>query len=156
MKITIEPPPTGHYMMLKGVEGVLRDALVGTLKMPASLPSGAVPWKDGTCVVGFSRMCPHMGCRLVRNAETPQPLRPDAPANDPEQHLLRCQCHFSCFDLFAEGLTVTGPATDWLAMLELRETGDGKTVTLDTDAAWRTGQTVPFGVPFSATLPGKE
>jgi Rieske Fe-S protein len=159
MKITIKPPQAGHYVMLEDVSGPLLDAFIGTLRMPAPLPPGAVLWKNGTCVVGFSRLCPHMGCRLVRNVSksgTSRPLRPDVPAGDPEQHLLRCQCHFSCFDLFAEGLAVMGPATDWLAMLDLRATGDGQTVTLDTDAPWRTGQSVPFGVPFGATLPGGE
>ena len=124
------------------------EAFLCRFRIKDHIPAEAVKVSPDEYVVGFSRRCTHMGCRLVADtaAGTSRPL----PTTD---GLLRCACHASCFDLLASGLVVMGPATDWLPTLQLTAIPDPKTgattsVRID---GWNTTQSVPYGIPYGGT-----
>jgi nitrite reductase/ring-hydroxylating ferredoxin subunit len=76
--------------------------------------SVAIKHPDGGFVVGFSPVCTHMGCLLVRGDDDPNVVyEGDVATCGP------CPCHGTTFDLLKQGLVVLGPATQNLPQLKL-------------------------------------
>jgi Rieske Fe-S protein len=76
--------------------------------------SAAIPHPDGGFVIGFSRMCTHMGCLLVRDEEDHHIVYDERQATCGP-----CLCHGTTFDLLKQGLVVLGPATQYFPQLRL-------------------------------------
>jgi Rieske Fe-S protein len=73
--------------------------------------------KSGGYLVGYSPICTHMGCRLVRGPDDHNVIYN---SNGQEQLTCGpCPCHGTTFDLLRQGLVVLGPATQNLAQLKL-------------------------------------
>ena len=133
------PGATGKYRFL-----ARHDAIVCRVDGTLPPPPGAVR-AEGDWLVGFSRRCTHMGCKLLPALadETKDGEMPELAAKN---GLLLCPCHASCFDLRRQGMVVTGPATDWLPALEI-----ASDLTIDDAAPWRQDHDVPYGLPFGQT-----
>ncbi len=135
------PTKAGEYLTVPDVNN--GDAVLCRLSFSGPSPPNAIKVKEGECLVAFSARCPHMGCTLLPS------VGKSLPDDTTTSGLLRCPCHFSCFDLFARGLTVIGPATDWLAQMELRlVAGHPDQVEL---VGWIRHGDVGRGIPFGKT-----
>jgi anaerobic selenocysteine-containing dehydrogenase/nitrite reductase/ring-hydroxylating ferredoxin subunit len=86
------------------------------LRIVGKRPVNGFALPDGSHVVGFRNVCPHMRCALLpRNGVAAAPL---------DEEVVRCKCHGSAFDVMLDGLVVTGPATERLLALEIAEQDD--------------------------------
>lgn len=142
--VTVDVMTLGKYVMVTNDE-VFRDVFVCRVKPLHGAPPGAVNMKDGTYIVGFSRKCSHMSCRLVADNSVVK-VADELPTND---GLLSCRCHSSCFDLTNFGLPVIGPATDGIASVELKAVDDP--VTQVEVIGWQRIRSMPYGVPYGGT-----
>lgn len=79
------------------------------IKLGEPAAGGVGPDED---VVGFSRLCTHMGCPLVGLYK------------DEHKVLGPCPCHYSTFDLRNHGMVVLGQATQNLPQVILAVDGD--------------------------------
>jgi len=73
---------------------------------------------DGSQVVAFLNVCPHMGCALIREADS------SLLSYDPDEKDViagPCSCHGSAFDLVRHGLVVMGPSTANLPRLTVEK-----------------------------------
>lgn len=101
------------------------------LRVHVELPSEVEPGlvlEDGSCVLAYLNVCPHMGCSLVRGEWAS--LLSYAPGAR-EITVGPCPCHGSVFDLAREGLMVEGPATDHLPRLKVVLDGTLLTATIE-------------------------
>jgi Rieske Fe-S protein len=147
MQIAYDFPDRAGEYLTPQIGRAPGELVICRLRFDRRCPPGAVEVAPEECVVAFSRKCSHMGCYLVPDAPTvPRPL-------PGEKGLLRCPCHSSCFDLHARGLVVGGPATDWLAQLELRPVLDPQTskVIKVEEGEWIRQGSAGYGVPFGGT-----
>jgi len=118
-----------------------------SLPLRGALPAGAVDTKKGFYLAAYSQTCTHLGCRILPDTIAGQ--AGNLPSSDFSDFLVTCRCHFSTFDLLNRGMTVQGPATDFLSQVELRGLDDPLTqVEL---VGWIRMRSVPYGVPFSGT-----
>lgn len=79
-------------------------------KLGRTVAGGTGPAED---IVGYSTICPHLGC-------------PIEPKVDQRGILGPCRCHFSAFDLSEGGEVIQGPSTSGLAQVELQVMDDGR------------------------------
>lgn len=85
---------------------------------------GAVDLGNSQIAIGFSPVCTHMGCLLVRGMKAGEH---DLQPFEPESKQLicgPCRCHGTSFDLVKAGLVVLGPATQNLPQLALRRVNE--------------------------------
>ncbi|MEP0985071.1 Rieske 2Fe-2S domain-containing protein [Ekhidna sp.] len=129
-------PPVGKFDKID-------DIIIGTIKFDGECPIYAVKLDDTHCVVAFSQKCPHMGCSLTSINQN------DLPKETENNGIIRCNCHFSSFDLLANGLTIIGPATDWLALRQLRRSAadDQKIEILE----WINNGDIGSGIAYGST-----
>ena len=151
------PDEVGGYRYVKLDH--CNDVLLCRLEYPADAPVqyGAVrvPGDPSSChpasiIVAYSSRCTHMGCYLLPRPEC------ETDGALPEGILLRCPCHWSCFDLGSRGMTVMGPATDWLPQVHLTlspENSNGPKVRL---MGWIERHSVGRGVPYGRTSTNEE
>jgi nitrite reductase/ring-hydroxylating ferredoxin subunit len=104
------PSAAGKYKFL-----ALHDAVICRLSASGPVPPGAVPI-DQDWLVGYSRRCTHMGCKLF--PALARDVEADLPGNG-QLAVIICPCHSTCFDLARQGMVVIGPATDWLPALKI-------------------------------------
>jgi len=83
--------------------------------------AGGISISDNFHLVGFSRICTHLGCTVSLNRDTEAVAfafnyRSDTPS-------LTCPCHLSVFDPERQGQAVSGPAVDPLPRVELQVEG---------------------------------
>ena len=94
----------------------IREPVLGAIEDPT----------NGGYLVGYSPVCTHMGCLLVRGTDDHN-VAYNTHANGVEElNCGPCPCHGTTFDLLKNGLVVLGPATQNLAQLKL-ELNDDKT-----------------------------
>ena len=144
-----------RYATLEDANDVLLCRLDHPAEMP--VPNGAVRVPDlsgsghsTSIVVAYASRCTHMGCYLLPSPAT------KCEGTLPEGAVLRCPCHWSCFDLGNRGITVMAPATDWLPQVCLKlnlEGPEGPTVQL---AGWIERNSVGRGVPYGSTSSASE
>jgi len=91
---------------------------------------------DGEWLVGFSPVCTHLGCLLVRSGSKDDDVvyerKTQQDGKDVETLTCGpCPCHGTTFDLREAGLVALGPATQNLAQLELEVDLTNEVVTAD-------------------------
>ena len=98
------------------------DAFLAVVKDKVS---GSEPFPDtpDRYLIGFSNICTHMGCRLLKaNAKLCRYKPTDALICGP------CPCHGTTFNLSNGGVVILGPASQHLPQLEISFSTDKKTV----------------------------
>lgn len=138
-RVQVNDLQAGEYRLTKGSTR-FPDVLVCRLKSPDTPPPDAVDLGNGEYLVAYSRRCTHLGCSLAPTVD-PGPGRLPLDGT-----LLRCPCHFSCFDLAQRGLAVAGPATDCLPQVAIRLEGNDAEL-----RDWVRRESVPYGVPYEGT-----
>lgn len=89
---------------------------VARVKSCLAKPRGALPTDEpDEYIVAFSRVCTHMGCHVVGKRHHGKCVPSLA-----KEHVIRCPCHLTCFDLCKGGLVVIGQASSPLAQVELQ------------------------------------
>jgi 3-phenylpropionate/trans-cinnamate dioxygenase ferredoxin subunit len=83
------------------LEGTARSFPVGDNEIAVTRVNGEL--------VAFSDVCTHLGCNLANGGEI-------------EGTTIECECHGSMFDM-TTGAVVNGPATEPLAVFEVRDEG---------------------------------
>lgn len=140
------PQQPGEYRLHKYEER--GEVVLCRVKYSDECPDYAHLLNGNECIIAFSPKCPHMGCSLVSGDKG------TASEETQKTGFVRCPCHSSCFDLFARGLTVIGPATDWLAIMQLGPVADdGNQVQL---IGWKTFGHAGRGIPFGKTSSERE
>ncbi len=115
-----------------------------SLPVRGVVPTGALDTKKGFYIAAYSLKCTHLGCRIIGDSTPGQ--AGNLPTSD---YLVTCPCHLSTFDLMRRALAVQGPATDFLAQVELRGLDDPLTQ-LEL-VGWIRTRSVPYGIPFGKT-----
>lgn len=88
------------------------------VRIQQPVPGAVGDPKNGGYLIGYSPVCTHMGCRLVRGTDDHSVVYD---SNGEEQLTCGpCPCHGTTFDLLKQGLVVLGPATQNLAQLKLQ------------------------------------
>ena len=77
------------------------------------------PHPSGGFLVGYSPVCTHMGCLLVRKEDDHHVVHALGANGDEVLTCGPCPCHGTTFDLLKRGLVVLGQATQNLAQLKL-------------------------------------
>ena len=109
--------PEGQVLQVPAAEGPTAASAffvrirTGTIKEATCLA-------DGSEVVAFLNVCPHMGCALIRGSGS------SLLSYDPDEKNVvagPCSCHGSTFDLVRDGLVVMGPSTANLPRLTVQK-----------------------------------
>jgi Rieske Fe-S protein len=105
--------PEGQVLEVHAAEGPpAASAFFVRVRTGTIAEAEALP--DGSQVVAFLNVCPHMGCTLIRDAGS------SLLSYDPDEKDVvagPCSCHGSTFDLVRDGLVVLGPSTANLPQL---------------------------------------
>lgn len=77
-------------------------------------------------LIGYSRICTHMGCYLVDDGGRGNFSNTDIDLEEEKEGFVcgPCPCHGTSFDLLKSGLVIFGPATQNLPRLKLRLSED--------------------------------
>lgn len=126
------------------------DVFIARVKSPQPGPSGGVPaGAPDEYFVAYSRVCTHMGGYLlspVDGEQTADGYRRPLVEGDPEAHTVHCPCHFTAYDLIADGRVVVGQATCRLPQLQLEPAGDKKVRV----KGWLQDSRAPRSMPYGA------
>jgi Rieske Fe-S protein len=104
------------------------------VRVCAPVPGAIEEPTQGGYLVGYSPVCTHMGCRLVRTSDDSNVVshnvvyHPDTNGAE-ELNCGPCPCHGTTFDLLKNGLVVLGPATQNLPQLKLELNAEKTDVT---------------------------
>ncbi len=100
--------------LLSEQTGAPAEDLFVIVTFKPSVNSKPYPGRPDRHLMGFSAICTHMGCRLVRAGDA---LTPDSVTGD----LVcgPCPCHGTVFNLSKGGVVVLGPASQHLPQLAL-------------------------------------
>ncbi|HEX7005251.1 MAG TPA: Rieske 2Fe-2S domain-containing protein [Trueperaceae bacterium] len=119
----IEPVAVAPLTAFESTWDAVRFDLHGkpaiAMRLPEPVAGGLSA--DGVHLAGFSRVCTHQGCIVSLNRDTEAiafgfNYRTDTPE-------LVCPCHLSVFSPLAGGEAVSGPATQPLPRVQLRNSG---------------------------------
>ncbi len=121
-------PSEGIVIMVKEDKGSPTSALFLRVKSNTNIEKSE-PLEDGTNILAYLNVCPHMKCRLIRKKYT------DLKEYKPSSTAIvgPCACHGTRFDLLKKGLVVLGPSTRSLLNLLVHRDKDVIRATLDSD-----------------------